>query len=440
MSAFPSNPFSPAPAAVANANFQQGAALPPTGWQLGGPALGSSVAVTWDTATQYAGIQSPILTATAKGSGITSSSAIPVSPNQLLTLGAALMSVSGDPVVVQVSWFDSNLNFISGGPALSSTATSWQYLATISFPVPANAVVAYVQCYMNGASGGTGEVAAISVGTVSALQYYLSLVTSKWRGAPNFNAWLTALLLPIIQAGICASTMYWAFDLMAGAVGEQLDVLGQILGQVRQVNLVTSAGGGIVAVSTTTGHTGSGYAVNDVLGVVQGGASGGTVKIIAISPHGYPPGFCLYSVVTPGTGYSVATGLATTGGSGTGMEVNISAVTVPTSIPTLGDNDYRNLLLATVVRNNWNGQQDSLYAYWNLLFPGTSIAIQDNMDMTANVFITGNFSATMLALITGGLIVPRPQGVQYNYIFNLPTFGCDLNNALVAGVDVGFIA
>lgn len=83
---------------------------------------------------------------------------------------------------------------------------------------------------------------------------------------------------------------------------------------------------GLTAVSPGS-SAGSGYAVNDVLAVVQPDASGGTVKVTAVS-GGVPTA---YAVVTQGTGYSVASGLATTGGTGTGATVNVTNIT-PTSV------------------------------------------------------------------------------------------------------------
>lgn len=432
MSAFPQNIFDPAPVPVANASFQQGSANPPVGWQKGNPYgyVESAVTLSYDTATQYQGIQSLVLAATAQLGGISSTSfPAAAAPNQLYVLDAALMSVSGDAIIAELLFFDINNNFLSS-IQVSTTATSWQWLKTSGL-APANAAQVVLAVIMNGASGGTGEVGKLWVGVSSAMQYYLSLPTSQYQQAPKFMSLLSALLLPLVQAGVCASTMYYDFDLISGAVGPQLDVIGQLIGVSRTVNIPPGTSGGI-ATAVAYGSIPSGYINGDIITVVQAGGSGGEILFNKFVGRG---GFSIYA---PGSGYTAATDLSTTGGHGSGLAVSIT-VNPTATVAALSDNDYRSLLLATVARNNWDGQQDSLYSLWSTLFPGMTIAIADNLNMTATVFVSGNISAVMQQLILAGLIVPRPQGVQYNYVFNLPAFGCDLNNAFVSGVDTGYI-
>lgn len=76
-----------------------------------------------------------------------------------------------------------------------------------------------------------------------------------------------------------------------------------------------------VAINTA----GTGYALNDILTVVQSGASGGTLKVTSIGSGGTVTGV---SLVTGGSGYSAATGLATTvsPSGGTGCTIDVSAV------------------------------------------------------------------------------------------------------------------
>ena len=70
-----------------------------------------------------------------------------------------------------------------------------------------------------------------------------------------------------------------------------------------------------------TAAEGTGYKVGDILTLV---GSGATVQVSAItSPGGAVTGITL---LTGGTGATVATGIATTGGTGTGAEVNITAI------------------------------------------------------------------------------------------------------------------
>jgi hypothetical protein len=108
--------------------------------------------------------------------------------------------------------------------------------------------------------------------------------------------------------------------------------------------------------------------------------------------------------------------------------------------PVLGDADYLVYLKARASQNQWDGTIDGLQAVWQTLFSGGTIIIADHLNMTATIFLTGSFSPIMEQMIVNGLIVPRPQGVRYDYVFNLPAFGFDLNNSFIAGFDVGKFA
>jgi hypothetical protein len=105
--------------------------------------------------------------------------------------------------------------------------------------------------------------------------------------------------------------------------------------------------------------------------------------------------------------------------------------------PVLGDDDYRVYLKSKAAQNQWDGTIDGLQVVWEALFAGGLIVIFDHENMSATIFLTGSFSPIMQQMIVNGLIVPRPQAVQYNYAFNLPAFGFDLNNTYIAGFDVG---
>ncbi len=119
--------------------------------------------------------------------------------------------------------------------------------------------------------------------------------------------------------------------------------------------------------------------------------------------------------------------------------------------PVLDDATYRVYIKAKIAQNQWDGTVDSLYAIWAKLFPTVRITIADNQNMSATLFIGGLPSSLLIDMVAGyavagatsgvvrgGLIVPRPEGVQYNFdLGTLPAFGFDLNNSYVAGWDVG---
>lgn len=95
---------------------------------------------------------------------------------------------------------------------------------------------------------------------------------------------------------------------------------------------------------------GAAYVVGDQLVVVQPDASGCVLQVTAVT-GGVPTA---YAVVTPGTGYSVAVGLGTTGGTGVGALVNVTAIdpfvsAVPQAVIQL----YINLASACLQQVRW---------------------------------------------------------------------------------------
>jgi len=113
------------------------------------------------------------------------------------------------------------------------------------------------------------------------------------------------------------------------------------------------------------------------------------------------------------------------------------------SSPILDDSTYRILLKNQVLKNHWDGRAESLQTTWKELFPGGTIIIQDNQNMTIDVTITGTFTQIIIDLIENDYIVPRPQGVWMNYYVgtispaNLPFFGFDRRDTYVSGFDEG---
>jgi len=106
--------------------------------------------------------------------------------------------------------------------------------------------------------------------------------------------------------------------------------------------------------------------------------------------------------------------------------------------PILDDDSFRILIMAKIAQNQWDGSISSLYTLWAQLFPGGRIVVDDQQNMTAIIILSGVFTSIVEDMITNGLIVPRPEGVEYTFSFpTLPIFGFDQNNANVAGFDLG---
>lgn len=72
----------------------------------------------------------------------------------------------------------------------------------------------------------------------------------------------------------------------------------------------------------TLGSGGTGYIINDVLTIVQAGASGGMVTVTGVNAGVITS----VSLTLGGSNYSVENGLAVTGGTGTGATINVTAV------------------------------------------------------------------------------------------------------------------
>jgi hypothetical protein len=77
---------------------------------------------------------------------------------------------------------------------------------------------------------------------------------------------------------------------------------------------------GMATIAVNAG--GTSYQVGDILTVLAGGASGGTLLVTTVS-SGAVTGA---TIVAPGQGYTVTNGLATTGGHGSGCTINITAL------------------------------------------------------------------------------------------------------------------
>lgn len=78
-----------------------------------------------------------------------------------------------------------------------------------------------------------------------ALSTYLSLITSEYSQQPNFLAWLTGTLQLLEDTQLLLTGMPGAFSL-SGAVGAQLDVIGQLVGANRDVGIPLAGGSSVL--------------------------------------------------------------------------------------------------------------------------------------------------------------------------------------------------
>lgn len=211
------------------------------------------------------------------------------------------------------------------------------------------------------------------------LTEYTALITSEHSDKPRFMATIGALVQPLVDQMNVLQGMPGRFDLDV-AVGDQLDTIGIWVGVSRRIR---------------TPLTGV-YFSFDIAGL---GFDQGTWK----------------GPFDPDTGLTV-----------------------------LDDDTYRLVIRAKIGANHWDGTLEQSAAILNSIFDAdTHVFIEDHQDMSMTIGIAGKVPpATFLALLSGGYIPLKPEGVRVNYtvvttVDGSPLFGFDMSNQLVAGFDVG---
>lgn len=211
------------------------------------------------------------------------------------------------------------------------------------------------------------------------VQDYLGLITSEYTKQPNFNATVAFMVALQVRVQQLMDQMTGPlFDLSTPPVGDQLDILGLWVGASRQVTIPLQG-----VFFTWDGTT--------TLGWDSG----------SWQPAGNP-----------------------------------------TSITSLPDDAYLTLILATIAANNWDGTTTGAYKVWDDVFPQFKILIQDNCNMTYELAVIGGVvDAITVALISGGYIHLRPEGVRVDAYFvsvdTNPAFCWDSESTLVKGWDEG---
>ncbi|WP_241300982.1 DUF2612 domain-containing protein [Burkholderia cenocepacia] len=211
------------------------------------------------------------------------------------------------------------------------------------------------------------------------LTEYTELITSEHSHKPRFMAVVATLVQPLVDQMNLIESMPGKFDLDV-AVGDQLDTLGVWVGVSRKIR---------------TPLTGI-YFSFDIAGL---GFDQGTWK----------------GPFDPDTGLTV-----------------------------LDDDTYRLVIRAKIGANHWDGTLEQSAAILNSIFDtDTHVFIEDHQDMSMTIGIAGKVPpATFLALLSGGYIPLKPEGVRVNYtvvttVDGSPLFGFDMSNQLVAGFDAG---
>jgi hypothetical protein len=158
-------------------------------------------------------------------------------------------------------------------------------------------------------------------GVVAARQFNQGLIVGPSTRIPSFGG-----------TGVTRLRQYPSLAAMTAdgflATDPEFIAAGLYFGQLSIPQFVWIGRQDLTAISTAIPHSGgggTGYVVGDIVGVTQASASGGFLTVTTVSA-GVVTGLSVGVPGTQGTGYSIATALATTGGTGTGLTVDITAI------------------------------------------------------------------------------------------------------------------
>lgn len=213
---------------------------------------------------------------------------------------------------------------------------------------------------------------------MSTVADYLSLITSQYQDSTNFLATVTVNVEVPARVQELLASMIPLFDVDV-AVGDQLDIIGEWVGVTRNVQIP----------------------IDNV--------------------------FFSWDGSNEFLGWDFGTWQPSSG---------------PTEVTVLPDDAYRILVKAKIAANSWDGTTDGAYAIWDSIFTEFTILIQDNQNMTYDLAVVGGIIDSLtLALITGGYIPLRPEGVRVNsYYVSIdsgPVFAWDVESDFLQGWDEG---
>lgn len=176
--------------------------------------------------------------------------------------------------------------------------------------------------------------------------------------------------------------------------------------------------------SITIDAGGTDYVVGDVVGIVKSGASAGFAKVTTVAA-GVVTGIAVIQG-QQGTGYAVASDLATTGGTGTGLTVNITAI---------GETPLQAVQACRVASYQW------YLVYAIAAVDADNIAITEYAQ-TATPQMQVFFSTQAAGVLTnapGNICATLQEGLynRYQCIYSTTQSGLAPNNAYIAAALMG---
>jgi hypothetical protein len=153
---------------------------------------------------------------------------------------------------------------------------------------------------------------------------------------------------------------------------------------------VTGTATGITGINPTPTNGGTGYLVGDIL-TVGGGGSNGRVYVESVSSTGAALSISLYSC---GASYSIGTGIATTGGTGTGCTIAVTSLAFINPVTTTINNNLK-LGDAFVIKGGYRPE--------HVFFTGSVIGLRAANQI--EILATGSSSAQGRYSQASGLLV-----------------------------------
>jgi hypothetical protein len=101
------------------------------------------------------------------------------------------------------------------------------------------------------------------------------------------------------------------------------------------------------------------------------------------------------------------------------------------------DFDYRQVIRAKIILNNWDGSNLTAFEALNIAFPNNMIYVIDNQNMSMKLGISGTLSPVIQSLITQGYFDLRPAGVSIKYIAAPIFFSWNTVNIWESGWETG---
>lgn len=208
------------------------------------------------------------------------------------------------------------------------------------------------------------------------LDYYKKLFTSQYQNSPKLLAWAEVNFGILHDATSLIENLVIDFDLDS-AVGNQLDILGIIIGVGREIAVP----------------------IDDMF--------------FSWDDGGDSPAF-----------------------PGWDLGVWYDDNSLYDDLRVLPDEHYRLLLKAKVAANQWDGSAQGMQAAWNFIYSGTDkyVTVFDNQDMTIIIGILDpDIDDLTKALITRGYLPLKPQGVEITYVFGGPFFAWGIDTVSAKG-------